>query len=93
VNGAPFSLVNRSDIVALHDGTEVRAMMIAELEAKRMPLAPVTIEDSDRDVLLEWLRLGAPAVSAQTCADGGTEDAGEPEDAQADGGTTDASAD
>lgn len=41
--------------------------MIAQLDAKRMPLTPVTIEPEERDVLLGWLREGAPATTPQSC--------------------------
>ena len=60
-NGAPFSLVRRSDVLV------VRLDMIAQLEAKRMPLTPVTIADEDRQALLGWLTNGAPAVSPRRC--------------------------
>ena len=63
-NGAPFALVNRSDIVS---DDAIRLDMIAQLESEHMPLPPVTIEDTDRAVLLEWLEGGAPAVPATSC--------------------------
>jgi hypothetical protein len=70
--GAPFPLVRRSDVVArVYQGSIVRELMIAELEAGRMPLRPVTIEPEPREALLGWLRAGAPAVSARSCTDAG----------------------
>lgn len=78
--GAPFPLVTRSNIVGTAaDGRQLRELMIEQLEAKRMPLPPVTIEDDRRAVLLDWLRAGAPAIAAQECSD-----AGAPADASAD---------
>lgn len=76
-NGAPFSLVRRSDVLV------ERKEMIAQLEAKRMPLTPVTIADEDRQVLLDWLKAGAPAVTPRRCepADSGVDS--EPSDSAA----------
>jgi hypothetical protein len=72
-SGAPFPLVRRSDVVArTYQGTIVRELMIEQLEAHRMPLAPVTIDPADREALLEWLHAGAPAVSARSCPDTGS---------------------
>lgn len=60
-NGAPFSLIHRSDVLA------VRRDMIEQLEARRMPLTPVPIDPDDRQLLLDWLKQGAPAVSPRRC--------------------------
>lgn len=67
-NGAPFPLEHRSDFDAVYGGIVVREDAIEQLAARRMPLAPITIDDQDRDVLLAWLRAGTPAVPSQTCA-------------------------
>ncbi|AKU98396.1 hypothetical protein AKJ09_05060 [Labilithrix luteola] len=66
-NGAPFPLVNRSDVLAERSKSVTRELMIAQLESGRMPLRPVTIEDGDREILLDWLRAGAPSVSPRAC--------------------------
>lgn len=66
-NGAPFALRDLSDVVAKRDDEPVSALMIAVLERRRMPLPPVTMGDADRDVLLNWLRAGAPGVPPQSC--------------------------
>lgn len=68
-NGAPFSLVRRADIVATRSGVVVRELMIQQLDAWRMPLTPVTMSSVDREVLLEWLRAGAPATTPRDCTD------------------------
>jgi hypothetical protein len=75
-NGAPFPLVRRSDILAMRGGSAVRELMIPQLESKRMPLTPVTIDPEAREVLLDWLRAGAPAVAPNKCdgpRDGGSD--------------------
>jgi hypothetical protein len=83
-NGAPFPLVTRSNIVRRGvGGREVRELMIEEVEARRMPLAPVTIDDASRATLLEWLKAGSPAVVAQQCTDAGSGDAAADADAAA----------
>jgi hypothetical protein len=98
-NGAPFSLVNRSDILAATRGSVIRQLMIEQLEARRMPLSPVTITDDQRNTLLGWLKEGAPAVSPQDCpsdaglgADGDVDagDGGVVDDASSDGSENDA---
>jgi hypothetical protein len=70
-NGAPFALVTRSDVLASYAGSVIRELMIQEVEAGRMPLPPVTISPADREILLGWLRAGAPAVPARSCDDAG----------------------
>lgn len=99
-NGAPFSLVNRSDILDSRSGRIIRELMIEQLEVRRMPLAPVKISDESRTILLEWLRAGAPAVSPQTCPEpSSSKDAGVDADASddaetgSDAGDIDSSAD
>jgi mono/diheme cytochrome c family protein len=89
IRGAPFPLVTRSNIVRIGPDGEIRLLMIQQLETKRMPLVPETIEDDARATLLEWLHAGAPAASPSSCetADAGAPDA--PVDASA--GTEDAS--
>lgn len=80
-NGAPFPLVYRSDVVVhAYGGVVVRELMIEELEAGRMPLAPVTIEAAEKTTLLDWLRAGAPADPDVRCDDAGTD--AETEDAK-----------
>jgi hypothetical protein len=76
-NGAPFPLINRSDIVEhVYYGVVVRELMIQELTAGRMPLAPVTISDEDKATLLGWLNGGAPAEHQDHCDDDAGLDAG-----------------
>jgi hypothetical protein len=88
--GAPFPLVRRSDILATRTGVVVRELMIQQLDARRMPLTPVTIQDGERDVLLAWLRAGAPASAPQDCANDPTADGGDAGDAApTDGATSD----
>ena len=74
-NGAPFPLVRSSDVLATRSGMVVRDLMIQQLEAKRMPLSPVTIDPEAREVLLDWLRAGAPAVTPRQCDDSPVSDA------------------
>jgi len=92
VRGAPFPLVTRTNILTQRSGGIARDLMIAQLLARRMPLAPVTIEDSQRSTLLAWLQNGAIAVKAQSCtepADAASDaaaDADADREAEADGG-------
>ncbi|HVH42756.1 MAG TPA: hypothetical protein VM925_10445 [Labilithrix sp.] len=76
VNGAPFPLVRRSDIVRVTPDGEVRALMIEQMEVGRMPLSPETIDYNSRETLLDWLHAGAPAESPHSCedADGGADE-------------------
>ncbi|MBX3229671.1 MAG: hypothetical protein KIT84_04990 [Labilithrix sp.] len=67
-NGAPFPLQTRSDVLASYGGMVLRDLMIEQLTARRMPLAPVTIADDERRTLLAWLRAGAPADPPSACA-------------------------
>ena len=66
-NGAPYPLQDLPEIVAVRDGDPVYTLMIAAIEARRMPLTPVTITEADRALLLDWLRRGAPAVTPRAC--------------------------
>ena len=69
-NGAPFPLVTHSNIVRATPDGEIRELMIAQIEARRMPLTPETIEEGDRTILLEWLRDGAlPLTEPRSCTD------------------------
>jgi len=69
-NGAPFPLVTRSNIVRMTPDGQIRELMIAQLEARRMPLTPETIEEGDRTILLEWLADGASALTEpRSCTD------------------------
>ncbi len=70
-NGAPFPLQYRSDILATYGEVVIRDLMIEQVTARRMPLAPVTIDDAERATLLAWLNAGAPASPPDTCADAG----------------------
>lgn len=88
VRSAPFPIVTLTDVRTMRSGGVVRDLMIAQLMAHRMPLAPVTIDDSQRATLLAWLQSGAPAVTARTCD--GTADAAAD---VADGDAMDAEAD
>lgn len=74
-NGAPFPLQWRSDVLATYGGVEIRQLMIEQLSVGRMPLSPVTIDPSDRELLLAWLRDGAMAVEPTACIDSGIADA------------------
>lgn len=74
-NGAPFPLLTRANVLSTYGGSVVRELMIEQLEARRMPLAPVTIEDDDRATLLAWLHAGAPAGGACAAADDASTDA------------------
>lgn len=87
-NGAPFPLINRSDVVDnVYGGVVVRELMIEMVEAGRMPLSPVTISDDDKATLLAWLHAGAPIDHHETCE----VDAGSvASDAEADAETEDA---
>lgn len=80
IRGAPFPLVTRSNIVRVGVDGEIRQLMIQQLDARRMPLAPETIDEDARTILLDWLKAGAPATSPQTCSnleDASGEDASE----------------
>lgn len=68
-NGAPFPLQRRSDLFATYGEVEIRELMVEEITTRRMPLAPVTIENGDRETLLVWLENGAPAAAPSTCAE------------------------
>lgn len=76
VNGAPFPLVTRSNIVRVGPDGEIRRLMIEQLEVGRMPLAPVTIDYNSREILLDWLHAGAPAEPRQSCEEDPSRDAG-----------------
>lgn len=96
-NGAPFPLVTYEDTQADFDGQPVHTYMQVALETSRMPLAPVELDDTDRAILLAWLRAGAPpSTLGDACAvrDAGVDapleastprDAGSEADAHADG--------
>ena len=69
-NGAPFPLVTRSNIVRTTPDGQIRELMIQQLETRRMPLAPETIDEGSRTILLEWLTDGAvPLSEPRSCAD------------------------
>lgn len=76
VNGAPFPLVTRSDIVRVGRDGEIRQLMIEQLEVGRMPLAPTTIDYDSRELLLDWLHAGAPAEPRRSCEEDPPRDAG-----------------
>lgn len=77
-NGAPFPLQWRSDVLATYGGVAIRELMVEQISAGRMPLAPVTMDPKDRETLLAWLEAGAPAIIATACIDAGAEsDAGD----------------
>lgn len=82
-NGAPFPLVTRSNIVRVGPDGEIRQLMIEQIEAGRMPLAPVTIDYDSRETLLDWLRAGAPAVTPRSCEETDANDAGSRPDSSA----------
>lgn len=90
-NGAPFPLEWRSDVLATYGGVAIRELMVEQLGAGRMPLAPVTMDSTDRETLLAWLQAGAPAVTATACIDSGAEsDAGDGSDSSDAGDAQDA---
>ena len=77
VNGAPFPLVTRTNIVRVGPDGEIRDLMIQQIEVGRMPLSPVTIDYNSREILLDWLHAGAPAEPSHSCDDeAAPEDAG-----------------
>jgi hypothetical protein len=86
IRGAPFPLVTRSNIVRVGPDGQIRELMIAQLEARRMPLFPETIDEGSRTILLAWLHAGAPAIEPRECellpSEGGTD----VEDVEADAG-------
>lgn len=84
LNGAPFPLVTRTDILTTRPGGIARDLMIAQLQAKRMPLPPVTIDDDQRATLLAWLQEGALPVTSQACLDAGADAADDAPDDAAD---------
>ena len=86
-SSAPFPLQRLSDVQALYDGQIIRDDMIADLEAGRMPLPPVTITASDKATLLGWLKDGTPSVAATSCSDSDAGDAGDAGAAPDDGGS------
>jgi len=86
VNGAPFPLLTRSNIVRVGPDGEIRELMIEEMEVGRMPLAPVTIDYDSRETLLDWLHAGAPAEAPHGC-----EEPTPPEDPASDASTDGAS--
>ncbi|MDF2696053.1 MAG: hypothetical protein K0S65_4436 [Labilithrix sp.] len=59
--------MTRSNVLRVTPDGQIRELMIQQLEARRMPLAPETIDDASRVILLEWLKLGAPAIEPQAC--------------------------
>jgi hypothetical protein len=61
VHGAPFPLVTYGDVQADLDGHPVAYWMEKYVSSGEMPLPPVELPDPSRDVLLQWLRAGAPA--------------------------------
>lgn len=63
--GAPFPLENHDDVTADRGGV-VGPRMLAEIKAGRMPAAPVTLPQGDRDILVRWLEGGFPRSDA-TC--------------------------
>jgi hypothetical protein len=67
IRGAPFPLVTRSNIVRSTPDGQIRELMIEQLQVRRMPLSPETIEPEQRETLLAWLRAGAPAVAPTAC--------------------------
>ena len=66
-SGAPFPLRDIDDVQRERDGEPIYTRMIEQLDRRRMPLPPATSTDEQRDVLLAWLRDGAPGVSPRTC--------------------------
>jgi hypothetical protein len=82
-NGAPFPLINRSDVVDnVYGGEVVRELMIENVTAGRMPQQPVTISDEDKATLLDWLNAGAPIDHQENCDVGDAGADAETEDAQ-----------
>ena len=68
VNQAPFSLIDRGDILARRGESTIREQMIDQVERQIMPAPPAMITDADKTILLDWLKAGAPDVVPQECA-------------------------
>jgi len=66
-NDAPFPLRSREDVTRVRGGSPTYEKMRAQVDSRRMPLAPVTLGDADRETLLAWLRAGAPPAAEETC--------------------------
>src|SRR5262249_15783586 len=69
-NGAPFPLVTYEDTQVLANGVPLWKFMRAVVQSGAMPLPPVQIDSSQRDVLLAWFDAGAPSRPAlDMCSD------------------------
>jgi hypothetical protein len=73
--GAPFALVTYGDVQATLDGRPIAYWMEQAVTGSDMPLPPVELPDRDRDMLLQWLRAGAPAAGPFDSCDAGVPDA------------------
>lgn len=59
-NGAPFPLVTYGDTQAMIDGRIVVSYVGEAVAAGRMPLAPMTLSEAQRAVLVAWASQGGP---------------------------------
>lgn len=76
-NGAPFSLVTYGDTQVIVDGRPVVSYVAAAVASGRMPLAPMSLTEQERTLLVEWASRGGPRREG-SCT---TKDAGAEEDA------------
>lgn len=63
-NGAPFPLVTYQDTQVPSNGVPLWKFMRAVVQSGAMPLPPVQMDTSQRDLLLAWFDAGAPSRSA-----------------------------
>jgi hypothetical protein len=66
---APFPILTRADMFKIYQGRVIRALVVEQLNTRRMPVEPVTMNDTQRQELLDWVNAGAYAVAAQVCAE------------------------
>lgn len=59
--GVPFRLADTADFLSPYFASTVRETAIVAVSEGRMPMAPVTIEPTEREALLVWLRAESPA--------------------------------
>lgn len=63
-NGAPFPLVTYEDTQGIYFDEPVWRLMGQDVKSGRMPLAGVTLEQSERDAIVRWSEAGGyPAAS------------------------------
>lgn len=64
---APFPIITRADVFKIYQGRVIRLLIAEQLNTRRMPVEPVTMDDVQRQALLDWVNAGAYAVAAQAC--------------------------